>query len=129
VARNATKTAFQTFYGKTLGTNVVFLNSAANGSPRLPQINGGETYALFDSQFLTIDGPSIPEPATAHQTFGRTRCGTPAGDATSWIANTNSAAIATPGGGPLGTGQNFVCISEIADATDSKMEYVEIFVE
>jgi len=37
IARNATKAAFQTFYGKTLGTNVVYINSgrsAPRSSPR-----------------------------------------------------------------------------------------------
>jgi cytochrome c peroxidase len=129
VGRNATKTAFQTFYGKTLGTNVVYLNSGSSGPPKLPQINGDETYAMFDSQHLTVDGPTIAQPSSAQRTFGRTRCGTPASVATSWSSNASSAAIATPGGGPLNTGLNFVCLSEIADATDTKMEYIEIFVE
>jgi len=129
VGRNATKTAFQTFYGKTLDTNVVYINSGSSGPPKLPQINGDETYAMFDSQHLTVDGPTIAQPSSAQRTFGRTRCGTPAAAATSWISNASSAAIATPGGGPLNTGLSFVCLSEIADATDTKMEYVEIFVE
>ena len=42
IARNATKTAFQTFWGVTLGANVVYINSADT----MPQINGSETYTL-----------------------------------------------------------------------------------
>jgi hypothetical protein len=95
----------------------------------LPQINGGETYALYDSQLLTIDGPSIAQPSSGMQTFVRTRCGTPAGLATSWTSNTSSAAVATPDGSPPNTGLNLVCISEIADATTTQFEYIEIFVE
>src|SRR5512143_3085323 len=55
VAHNASRSQFESFYGKTLGTNVVYINSGANGPPKLPQIDGGETYGLFDSNFLTVD--------------------------------------------------------------------------
>jgi len=129
VAHNASQSQFESFYGKTLGTNVVYINSGANGPPKLPQIDGGETYGLFDSNFVTVDGPTIAEPANGLQTFGRINCGTAPGLATSWTAKTSSAAVATPGSGLLSTGQSRVCISEIADATKSQFEYVELFVE
>jgi len=128
IARNATKSAFQTFYGKTLGTNVVYLNSTAI-TPKTPQINGDETFTLFDPNFVTVDGPSIAEPANGLRTFSRTNCGTAADAAASWTSVATSTAIATPGTGPLSTGQNRVCITEIADATTQQFEYIEIFVE
>ena len=42
VARQADKAAFQTFWGVTLGANVIFLNSAGG----MPVINGDENYTL-----------------------------------------------------------------------------------
>src|SRR5258706_16318322 len=54
VARNATKAAFQTFWGVTLGANVVYVNSADT----MPQINGSETYTLKNGA-TTIDGPTV----------------------------------------------------------------------
>jgi len=131
IARNTSKSAFQTFYGKTLGANVVYLNSAATtptGS-RMPQISGGQAFMLFDTQFVTVDGPSIAEPTGGLKTFSRTSCAAAAGAATSWVTTTTTTAIATPGTGPVTTNQGHVCITEIADATTQADEYLEIFVE
>jgi len=131
IARNTTKAAFQTFYGKTLGTNVVYLNSANTTAvgARLPQINGSETFSLFDTNFVTVDGPSIAEPSTGLKTFSRINCGRAGGDPASWSSNTTTTAVATPGTGPLSTGQDRICITEIADSTTQADEYIEIFVE
>jgi len=131
IARNTTKAAFQTFYGKTLGTNVVYLNSANTTAvgARLPQINGSETFSLFDTNFVTVDGPSIAEPSTGLKTFSRINCGRAGGDPASWNSNTTTTAVATPGTGPLSTGQDRICITEIADSTTQADEYIEIFVE
>jgi len=131
IAHNATKSQFQSFYGKTLGTNVVYINSAATkaASSRFPQINGSDSFALRDPNFVLVDGNTIAEPSAGLKTFARTNCGAAAGAAASWISVTSSAASATPGTGPLSTGQNRICFSEIADATSTGFEYVEIFVE
>jgi len=128
VARNASKSAFQNFYGKTLPANVTYVNSAIT-TPRFPNINGSETFTLFDPNFVQVDGPTVAEPSAGGRTFARTNCGSAAGAATSWTSKSNAASNATPGAGLLSTGLNQVCISEFADATSSQFEYVEIFVE
>jgi len=125
IGRNATKAAFQTFYGTTLDTNVVYLN----GATVAPRLNGGETFSLLDPQRVVVDGPSIAEPAGGLKTFSRKSCAVTAGAAASWVSKTTSTAIATPGTGPVTSNQGHICITEIADATTQADEYLEIFVE
>jgi len=131
ISRNSNKTDFQNFYGRTLGSNVVFINSAATGQS-FPRVNGSETYTLFDSQFVIMDGPTIPEPTAGGQTFSRRNCSTKAGDVNSWSRVTSSIAAASPGSGLLTTSQGFVCISEVADVpagASTNFEYIELKVE
>jgi mono/diheme cytochrome c family protein len=125
VARNATQAQFETFYGEALGTNVTFLT----GGDTFPVIDGGEAFALFDLQGVFVDGRSFAEAATGQQTLQRTSCGAAAPLAASWNIAVTSTAGATPGRGPLSTGQNRICVSEVADATNPSFEFVEIFVE
>jgi len=133
VARNATQAQFEAFYcatggcpgGTTLGPNVVYLT----GGNAFPQIDGSETFAAFDLQGVFMDGRSFPEVATGQQTLERTSCGVSATLATSWNIAATSTAGATPGRGPLNTGLNRICVSEVADATNSNFEFLEVFVE
>jgi cytochrome c peroxidase len=125
VARNATKAQFEAFYGTTLGANVSFFS----GGNAFPVIDGGETFALFDLQGVLTDGRSFAEAATGQQTLQRTSCGAAAPLAASWTITVTSTAGATPGQGPLSTGQDRICITEVADATNPDFEFVEIFVE
>ena len=133
VARNATQAQFEAFYcssgncpgGTTLGANVVFFN----GNNTFPIIDGSESFAVFDLQYVAIDGFSFPEAAAGQQTLQRTSCAAAASNSASWLIQTTSTAIATPGRGPLITGQNRICVSEVADATNPNFEFVEIFVE
>jgi Di-haem oxidoreductase, putative peroxidase len=131
IARNATRSQFQSFYGKTLGSNVVFINASATGQP-FPRINGGETYTLFDPQFVVVDGPTIAQPTNGLRTFGRRNCDTAASAAASWTSAGSSTSVATPGSGVLNSGLGKICISEIADVAGggfSPFEFIEIFVE
>jgi hypothetical protein len=125
IARNASRAQFEAFYGKTLGANTVFLT----GNNTFPIIDGTETFALFDLQGVFIDGRSIAEPAGGLRTFQRTNCGNAAPLAASWKSLVTSTAVATPGVAPLSTGQNRLCVSEVADSTNTNFEFVEIFVE
>jgi cytochrome c peroxidase len=128
VGRNATKAEFQSFYGKVLDTNVVYVNSAT--AVRFPIIDGSETFTLaVPGDDFDIDGPSAAMPAGGQKILSRTSCAAPAGDPASWTTAPAAAANATPGAGPLSTGQNRICITEFADATSRNFEYVEIFVE
>jgi hypothetical protein len=126
-ARNATKAEFEAFYGRTLGANVVYIDAATDGFTKFPAITGGSAYVLMDPQDVIIDGPSIVLPSGT--ILSRTSCDAPAGAATSWIAKPASAGNATPGTGPLSTGLDRICITEIADSSRSQFEYVEIFAE
>jgi len=133
VARNATQAQFEAFYcasgtcpgGTTLGPNVVFLS----GGNAFPQIDGSETFAAFDLQGVFMDGRSFPETTTGQQTLQRVNCGVTAPLATSWNIAAISTAGATPGRGPLSTGLNRICVSEVADATNPNFEFLEVFVE
>jgi hypothetical protein len=135
IARNATKTQFQNFYGRTLPNNVVYINAAATGQT-FPSINGNERYALFDSQFILVDGTTIPQPSFGGRNFGRLNCGRAAGLTTSWSSNTANVANSNPGAPGPGSsldpsGAFKPCISEIADVQSGQptnFEFIEIFV-
>jgi hypothetical protein len=126
-ARNATKAEFEAFYGRTLDTNVVYIDAATDGFTKFPVITGGSAYEFSDPQGVIIDGPSIALPSNT--ILSRTSCDAPAGAAASWTSKPASASNGTPGTGPLSTGQDRICITEIADSNRQQFEYVEIFVE
>jgi mono/diheme cytochrome c family protein len=125
IARNATRAQFEAFYGKTLDTNVSFFT----GNNTFPIIDGNETFALFDLQGVFIDGRSLAEPTGGQRTLSRQNCGVAAPLATSWTTAVTTTAGATPGTGPLNTGLDRICITEVADSLNSNFEYIEIFVE
>ncbi len=123
VARNATKSAFQTFWGQTLAANVVFINSADS----MPQINGSETYTLKNSAGTTVDGATVAMDTSGGTTLQRANCGA-AGTASSWSRLTWSSA--NPGSGAPTTCGKGAFISEFADALGTGnyvYEYIEIF--
>jgi mono/diheme cytochrome c family protein len=125
VGRNATQAQFEANYGVVLGPTVKYVN----GGNAFPIIDGGETFTLFDTQSVLIDGRSIAEPAGGLRTFSRVRCDVAPSLAASWSSAATSNAVASPGRGPLPTGQNRICVTEVADSANTNFEYVEIFVE
>ncbi|MDX1973758.1 MAG: lamin tail domain-containing protein [Candidatus Sumerlaeia bacterium] len=54
IARNSTKSAFEAFWKTTLSSNVIYLNAGTSGVT-FPDINGGETYQIFNAQGSQID--------------------------------------------------------------------------
>jgi len=123
VARNATKAAFETFWGVTLGANVVYINSGDT----MPQINGSETYTLTNASNTTIDGPTVGMDSAAGFDFERATCGA-VGTLSSWAHRTWSSA--TPGTGGLGTCAKGVFINEFSDALGTGnyvYEYIELY--
>ena len=92
-----------------------------------PQIDGSETFAAFDLQGVFMDGRSFSEAAAGQQTLQRTSCGVAAPLVSSWNIAVTSTAGVTPG--PLSTGQNRICVSEVAAATNKNFEFIEVFVE
>jgi beta-lactamase superfamily II metal-dependent hydrolase len=122
VARNATKTAFQTFWGVTLGANVVYINSADT----MPQINGSETYTLKNGA-TAIDGPTVAMDTSAGFDFERATCGA-VGTLSSWSHRATTSA--TPGTGGLVTCNRGVFINEFSDALGTGnfvYEFIELF--
>lgn len=57
LARFASQAAFESYYGVTLATNVVYLTNDA-ASPVVPMINGDEVYRLFNPEGGLEDGPT-----------------------------------------------------------------------
>ncbi|HEX5058294.1 MAG TPA: di-heme oxidoredictase family protein [Kofleriaceae bacterium] len=128
VARDATRAELEAFYGRSLGSNVVYINSGA----KFPQINGSETFSLLNAQGTLVEGPMAQLPSAASQIFQRVSGAAPAGTASSWTVRPASPQNATPGSGQASTGNGRVYLSELADAAGTgnfKFEFVELFVE
>ncbi len=127
VARNSTKASFESFFGITLNSNVVFINGTAvisgNG---FPTINGSETYELQNASSVKIEGPTIAMPATSP--FNAVKRKSPIGDAgleASWARDPITAA--NPGTGMTNTNTGKIIISEFADASSFANEFVELY--
>jgi len=106
IARDATKSAFETFRGVTLGANVVYLNSAG----AMPVINGDETFTLKNAASVTVDGPTPAQPVSAAKSLQRVDpCGT------TW--NTLADTASNPGSGAGGGCGGGVKLNEHADAS------------
>lgn len=124
VGRNATKAAFQTFWGVTLAANVVYIN----GADTMPQINGSETYTLKNASSVTLDGPSVAMASGAGESLKRLNgCGAP-GTASSWSRTASS--TGNPGTGAPAPCNKGVYISEFTDALGTGnfiYEFVEIY--
>jgi hypothetical protein len=124
IARNAAKNAFENFWlgGNPLPNNVLYINAAG----ALPVINGGESFALYDSTGTLIDGQSIAMPGSGGRTVQRAAPCYPAGSSGSW--SVASYALATPGSGAAG-GCGGVAINEFADPSgtgDLIYEFIEL---
>src|SRR4051794_5949270 len=123
VARNATKSAFQTFWGRTLASNVVYINTADT----MPQINGSETYTLRNASGTIVEGTTVAMDTSAGFDFQRATCGA-IGTLSSWSHLTWSSA--TPGTGGLATCGRGAFINEFSDALGTGnyvYEFVELF--
>ena len=123
VGRNATKAAFETFWGVTLGSNVVYLNSADT----MPQINGSETYTLKNGA-TTIDGVTVAMATAGGESLKRLNgCGA-ANLASSWSRTASS--TGNPGTGAPAPCNKGVFLSEFSDALGTGnfiYEFVELY--
>jgi beta-lactamase superfamily II metal-dependent hydrolase len=123
VARNATKSAFETFWGVTLGANVVFINSADT----MPQINGSETYTLKNASAVTIEGTTVAMDTSGGSDFQRATCGA-IGTLSSWTKL--ASASGSPGTGGLNGCNRGPFINEFSDALGTGnyvYEFIELF--
>jgi beta-lactamase superfamily II metal-dependent hydrolase len=123
VARNATKAAFQTFWGVTLGANVIYINSADT----MPQINGSETYTLKNASGVTIEGATVAMDTAGGSDFQRATCGA-IGTLSSWTKL--ASASGSPGTGGLNGCNRGPFINEFSDALGTGnfvYEFIELF--
>lgn len=123
IGRDATKAAFQTFWGVTLGTNVVYLTTAG----AFPQINGSENYTLKNPSGTVIDGPTISEASGANQDLQRIDPCTAANIASNWRVGVTT--LANPGSGAGAGCAKGVVINEFSDAAGTGnfiYEFVEL---
>ena len=124
IGRNADKAAFETFWGVTLGPDVVYLNAQNTNGNIAPTINGSETYTLKNASGTVIDGPTIAMASGAGQSLRRNDPCLAAGTAASWTVG--ASATATPGAGAgAGCGTGLV-INEFSDASNFIHEFVEL---
>ena len=122
VARNATQAQFETFWGVTLGANVVFLNAA----DAMPQINGSETYDLRNAANTRVDGISVAMGSAGGESLKRLNgCGN-ANKASSWSRTASS--TGNPGAGAPAPCNKGSYISEFSDALGTG-NYIYEFVE
>ncbi|HRZ13815.1 MAG TPA: hypothetical protein P5567_15335 [Kiritimatiellia bacterium] len=122
VARSASQAQFESAWGVTLGTNVVFLTSAGG---TMPQINGGESYTLLNASGTLVDGSTLTNLNPLYNTIQRTHLGGAASDATNW--SSSAMASATPGTGASGNGTAGLRISEYSDASNFSNEFIELY--
>ena len=113
IGRQATKAAFQTFWGVTLAANVVYLDAAG----AFPQINGSENYTLKNAAGTVIDGPTISMASGANQDLQRKDPCLAAGTASSW--NVLATTSANPGSGAAAGCAKGMVINEFSDAAGS----------
>jgi len=123
LARNASKAAFESFWGVTLGANVVFINSGNT----MPQINGSETYTLKNASGTTIEGTTVAMDASGGSDFQRATCGA-IGSLSSWTKSASTAG--SPGTGGLNGCGKGTFINEFSDALGTGnfvYEFVELY--
>lgn len=123
IGRDATKAAFQTFWGVTLASNVVYLTTAG----AFPQINGSENYTLKNGSGTIIDGPTISTSSSANESLKRIDPCTAANITSNW--NIGATTTATPGTGAGAGCAKGVVINEFSDAAGSGnfiYEFVEL---
>lgn len=121
IGRSATKSSFESAWGVTLGTNVIYLN-AANSFPR---IDGSERFSLHDAGGTNIDAmtPSSIDPV--NRSVQRKKASYPAGSSTSWYVTASSAGA--PGTGGTGDGTEGLVINEYSDSSSFSYEFVELY--
>jgi beta-lactamase superfamily II metal-dependent hydrolase len=122
IARNATKAAFQTFWGVTLASNVGYITTG----DVFPVINGSENYTLKNAGGTVIDGTTISQQASAGQSIQRKDPCLAANLASSW--NVLPSASGTPGSGAGAGCAKGAVINEFSDALGTG-NYIYEFVE
>lgn len=124
IARSASPGAFQDFWGVNWGDDVVYIDT----DDAFPTINGAETFSLYDTSDVLVDGPTpLLDLATGATRLDPTM---DASDPTAWEVNETPNASASPGaGGPEGGASGAPFLSEYVDPTGAgnfAYEFVEV---
>ncbi|HKR65327.1 MAG TPA: Ig-like domain-containing protein [Thermoanaerobaculia bacterium] len=121
IGRDASKSEFESFWGVTLGSDVVYLD----GHGAFPQINGSEKYTLKNASGTIVDGATVAMPSGAARDVRRKDPCVSASSSSNWtIAATTTA---TPGSGAATGCAKGVIVNEFSDATSQfKFEFVEL---
>jgi beta-lactamase superfamily II metal-dependent hydrolase len=123
VARNASKSAFEAFWARTLGANVIYIDSAGT----MPLINGSENYTLYNAAGAVVDGTTVSMPSSALKSIQRKDPCLDASASTSWDVLPTTAA--TPGSGAGAGCARGMVINEFSDASGTSnfiYEFVEL---
>ena len=124
ISRNSDKVAFEAYWGVTLDSDVVFLNSG-----NYLVINGSDYFKLFAPGNVLVDGPTMSTDSGAGESHQRSDFG--AADVVgNWSVVDDS--LGTPGTVPTitGTPPDHAIISEFSDAVGTGnyiYEFVEIY--
>ena len=121
IGRDATKAAFEGFWGP-LPAGVIYLNSAG----LLPQINGSETYDLYNAASTLVDGRTIAMGSSGGSAIQRKDPCLAANLSSSW--NVVASSSGTPGSGAAAGCAKGVVINEFSDALGTN-NFVYEFVE
>ncbi len=112
IARNASRTSFETFWGLTLPASTVFFNTADVGGVA-PKINGAENFTLRNAVDAVLDGPTVSLPGAGGENVRRLDANASASLETSWSRTSSSTTSnATPGSGMTNTNSGKLVISE-----------------
>ncbi|MCK5396977.1 MAG: endonuclease [Thermoplasmata archaeon] len=127
IARDSTKSTFETHFGITLGSNVLYLDNADPISSKgtAPALNGDETYELYDDTNTLLDGQT-GQPFTSG-TCQRISANHDGSLATSWVISADADITATPGSGINGDETAGLVISEYAEPSVTGCEFVELY--
>uniref|UniRef100_A0A7C3J6Z3 T9SS type A sorting domain-containing protein n=1 Tax=candidate division WOR-3 bacterium TaxID=2052148 RepID=A0A7C3J6Z3_UNCW3 len=118
ICRGAKKAAFETYYGLTLPSNVIFIDSSYN----MPSLNGSETFSLYDNLNNKVDTTFMS--LTTGRVYYRDST-----NANTFSSTTFSTTAATPGStnpSVINKGRGMV-ITEVVDAANYLYEYIELY--
>jgi len=122
VARDCSRDAFEKFWGRALGSEVLFVDS----DDQFPSFNGAETVALRDNAGQERDGPTVV--LSVGNGYRRLPGDGPANLASSWAIGPAAPGVFAPADGPIPAAAG-VRITAFADPTGTGnfvYEFVEI---
>ncbi|HCP16129.1 TPA: hypothetical protein DIT23_01055, partial [candidate division WOR-3 bacterium] len=118
LCRGAKKADFETYYGLTLPSNVIFIDSTYN----MPNLNGSETFSLYDNLNNEID-TTFMSLSTGRVYY---RDSTNANTFSSTTFSTTEATPGSEGSTIINKGRGMV-ITEVVDASNYLYEYIELY--